>query len=120
MLFILPACNVFKKATVSPCIGSWAYEATTPDGTFTGTLTFTEVDGALAGAVASDQELGNLRVGEVTCDAGQVAFLIYGEETGDMSVKGTLANDVLTGTFDNVTYGDTGMTITASRVDPNQ
>ena len=90
-----------SRQTVHPLAGNWDYTLDTPQGVYTGVLTFTESDEGLAGTIdMADSPIGSeVVVEELVFDSEtmQVTYSFDSGEFGMMSVTLTLDGDNLDG-----------------------
>ena len=98
---VLSGCASSRQAAVHPLVGNWAYSLDTPQGVYTGTISFSESDEGLAGAIGMDDTpIGDIiALEELAFDSetSQVTYTFDSGEFGVMSVVLTLDGDSLDG-----------------------
>ena len=100
-----------------PLAGAWDWSVDTPQGVFTGVLTFTEVEDMLAGTIGADQtpdESASLEEVMFDSEMSKVTFTYDSGEFGIMNVTLTLDGDALNGIM-NVTQFGAEVPMTCSR-----
>lgn len=92
-----------------PLAGAWDWSVDTPQGVFTGVLTFTEVDDMLAGTIGAAQtpdESAPLEEIMFDSEMSKVTFNYNsGDEFGIMNVTLTLDGDALNGIMNVIQFG---------------
>lgn len=100
-VLLLGGCSVFKKtAKPHPMVGGWSHTIDTPDGTFTGVLTFTEVDRILGGTITFEQGIPTAALQEVVFEEPALSFRFDTDQYGTVLVKVTVEGDRFAGTLD--------------------
>jgi len=108
---LLAGCAGSKEAAKAPhpLAGAWAWSVDTPQGVFTGVLTFTETDDMLAGMIGADQTPDEtIALEELMFDSemSKVTFNYNsGDEFGIMNVTLTLDGDALNGIMNVIQFG---------------
>ncbi len=100
-----------------PLAGAWDWSVDTPQGVFTGVLTFTEVEDMLAGTIGAAQtpdEYAPLEELMFDSEMSKVTFNYDSGEFGIMNVTLTLDGDALNGIM-NVTQFGVDVPMTVSR-----
>ena len=116
---LLAGCAGSKEAAKAPhpLAGAWGWSVDTPQGVFTGVLTFTEVDDMLAGMIGADQtpdQTAPLEELMFDSEMSKVTFTYDSGEFGIMNVTLTLDGDALNGIM-NVTQFGAEVPMTCSR-----
>ncbi len=92
-----------------PLAGAWDWSVDTPQGVFTGVLTFTEVEDMLAGTIGAAQtpdESAPLEELMFDSEMSKVTFNYNsGDEFGIMNVTLTLDGDALNGIMNVIQFG---------------
>ncbi len=92
-----------------PLAGAWDWSVDTPQGVFTGVLTFTEVEDMLAGTIGAAQtpdETAPLEELMFDSEMSKVTFNYNsGDEFGIMNVTLTLDGDALNGIMNVIQFG---------------
>ena len=92
-----------------PLAGAWDWSVDTPQGVFTGVLTFTEVEDMLAGTIGAAQtpdESAPLEEVMFDSEMSKVTFNYdSGDEFGIMNVTLTLDGDALNGIMNVIQFG---------------
>ncbi|MCH8962551.1 MAG: hypothetical protein IH820_14865 [Bacteroidetes bacterium] len=92
-----------------PLAGAWDWSVDTPQGVFTGVLTFTEVEDMLAGTIgAAEEPEPTAPLEEIMFDSemSKVTFNYNsGDEFGIMNVTLTLDGDALNGIMNVIQFG---------------
>ncbi len=111
-VFLLAGCASSKKAAEEmvkaphPLTGAWNYSLDTPQGVYTGIMTFAELEDMLSGTITSDDQPEQAAVMEdLSFDNEMLKFKFDGGEFGTLSVNSTMAGDKLTGTMTIGAYG---------------
>lgn len=121
ILMLLAGCAGSKEAMAPhPLAGMWDYAVDTPQGVYTGALTFMQEEGALKGTISSSDAPGQaMPLDGLTFDAesGALSFSFDGGEFGNMDVSTTLQGDGLKGLMTVSAYG-VDVPITATRKTP--
>lgn len=104
---LVAGCAGSKKAAEAPhpLAGDWSYSIDTPQGVFTGILSFTEVDDVLGGMIGSDQQGGEIGIQNVAFEENQVTFEYDSGQYGMMDVKLMLEGDALNGDMNVRQFG---------------
>ncbi len=100
-----------------PLAGAWDWSVDTPQGIFTGVLTFTEADDMLSGMIAGDEapdETAPLEEVAFDTEMSKVTFKFDNPEFGLMIVNLTLDGDALNGIM-NVTQIGMDVPMTCAR-----
>ena len=116
---LIAGCAGSKEAAKAPhpLAGAWDWSVDTPQGVFTGVLTFTEVEDMLGGMIAGAQapdETAPLEELLFDSEMSKVTFTYDSGEFGIMNVTLTLDGDALNGIM-NVTQFGAEVPMTASR-----
>ena len=119
VVLLIAGCAGSREAARAPhpLAGAWDWSVDTPQGVFTGVLTFTEVDDLLAGAIAASQapdQTAPLEELMFDSEMSKVTFKYDSGEYGRMIVTLTLDTDALNGIM-NVTQFGVDVPMTASR-----
>ena len=119
---LMAGCAGTKKAAKAPhpLSGNWAYSLDTPQGTFTGVMTFAEAESMLSGTITGDEQPGQTaQLEDITFDGdmSEVKFKFDGGEYGTMTVSSVLDGDKLDGLLNVGAYG-VDVALTASRKMP--
>lgn len=91
-----------------PLAGAWEYSIDTPQGVFTGTITFAEAGGTLSGTIAQSQQPDQTApLDELMFDkeASKVTFTFDSGEYGMMLVNLTLDGDAFSGLMTVTQFG---------------
>ena len=107
---LLAGCASSKKAAeaVHPLAGAWEYIIDSPQGVYTGVLSFTAAGDMLSGAIAASEQPDQAApLEELTYDAEThtARFKFDSGQYGVMIVNMTLAGDALEGTMNVMEYG---------------
>ena len=108
---LLAGCAGSKEVAKAPhpLAGAWDWSVDTPQGVFTGVLTFTEVDDMLAGTIGAAQtpdETAPLEELMFDSEMSKVTFNYNsGDEFGIMNVTLTLDGDALNGIMNVIQFG---------------
>ena len=118
-VLLMAGCASSKEAAKAPhpLAGAWDWSVDTPQGIFTGVLTFAEAEDMLSGTITGDEGPDeNLLMEEVAFDSemSKVSFKFNNPEFGPMIVNLTLDGDALTGMM-TVTQFDMDVPMTCAR-----
>ncbi len=110
-VLLMAGCASSKEAAKAPhpLAGAWDWSVDTPQGVFTGVLTFTEVEDMLAGTIGAAQtpdETAPLEEIMFDSEMSKVTFNYNsGDEFGIMNVTLTLDGDALNGIMNVIQFG---------------
>ncbi len=109
-VLLMAGCAGSKEAAKAPhpLAGAWDWSVDSPQGVYTGILTFAEAEGMLSGTIAgSDAPEQTLPLEEVMFDTemSKVTFSFNNPEFGMMNVSLTLDGDALNGLLNVVQMG---------------
>ncbi len=122
----MAGCAGSKKAVETaapaphPLTGVWAYSLDTPQGVYTGVMTFAEEERMLNGTIANDEQPDQVAVLEelsYDTEMSRVTFIFDGGEFGEMSVSSVLNGDQMEGMLTVGAYG-VDVALTAARKMP--
>lgn len=125
-VFLFAGCAGSKKAAEEmvkaphPLTGTWNYSLDTPQGVYTGVMTFAEIEDVLSGTITSDDQPDQTAVLEdLTFDneMSKLKFKFDGGEFGTLSVNSTQEGDNMSGTMTIGAYG-VDVALTAARKMP--
>ena len=91
-----------------PLVGDWNYDVDTPQGIYSGLLSFSMTDGVLGGTIVGDdqpEEVAPLTDLAFDAEASTVTFDFDGGEFGIMSISLTLGEQGLNGLLKVAQYG---------------
>lgn len=91
-----------------PLIGDWNYDVDTPQGVYSGLLSFAMTDGVLGGTIVGDEQpeqVAPLMDLAFDAEASTVTFDFDGGEFGTMSISLTLGAEGLNGLLKVIQYG---------------
>ncbi len=109
-VLLMAGCAGSKEAAQAPhpLAGAWDWSVDSPQGIYTGVLTFAEAEGMLSGTIAGSEDLTQtLPLEEVMYDSemSKVTFSFNNPEFGMMNVSLTLDGDALDGLLNVVQMG---------------
>lgn len=107
-----------KNKAPHPVAGQWDWSVDTPQGTYTGVLTFTEMDDVLSGTISNAGQEDTSPLEDLVYNEGVVTFKFDSGEFGMLHVNVTLDGDNMNGTMDVPMYDARGMAFTATRLAP--
>ena len=120
-VLLMAGCAGSKEAAMEkaahPLAGAWDWSVDTPQGIFTGVLTFTETDDMLGGMIAASEapeQTAPLTDVMFDSEMSKVTFKYDSGEYGIMDVTLTLDGDALNGQM-NVTQFGVDVPMTCSR-----
>lgn len=93
---------------VHPLVGDWNYDVDTPQGVYSGLLSFAMTDGMLGGTIVGDEQpeqAASLTDLVFDAEASTVTFDFDGGEFGTMSISLTLGEEGLNGLLKVTQYG---------------
>ncbi len=108
---LIAGCSGSKEAAKAPhpLAGAWDWSVDTPQGVFTGVLTFTEVEDMLAGMIAGAEEPDETAPLEELMFDSEMSKVTFnynsGDEFGIMNVTLTLDGDALNGIMNVIQFG---------------
>ncbi len=105
---LLAGCAGSREAARAPhpLAGAWAYSIDTPQGVFTGTLTFAEVEEALTGAIASSEQPDeSAPLEDLSFDGSTLTFKFDSGQYGILSVTATVEGDAFDGLMNVGAFG---------------
>ncbi len=106
-----------EEVMASPLVGTWTYTLDTPQGVYTGNMTFIEVDGVLSGTIVADdapEQAAPLEDLVFDNEMSKVKFKFDGGEFGTMTVDSAVEGDEMNGSLTVVSYG-VDVALTAKR-----
>ena len=111
-VLLMAGCAGSKEAAMEkaphPLAGAWDWSVDTPQGVYTGVLTFAETDDMLSGTIASaenPEQAAPLTELMFDSEMSKVTFKYDSGEFGIMNVTLTLAGDALDGLMNVTQYG---------------
>lgn len=125
-VFLFAGCAGTKKAAEEmvkaphPLTGVWNYSLDTPQGVYTGVMTFAELESMLTGTITSDDQPDQTAALEDLSfdnEMSKLKFKFDGGEFGTLSVNSTMEGDKMNGTMTIGAYG-VDVALTASRKMP--
>ncbi len=105
---LLAGCAGSREAARAPhpLAGAWDYSIDTPQGVFTGTVTFTEVDEVLTGAiVSSEQPDASAPLDDLAFDGSTLKFKFDSGQYGILAVTATVEGDAFDGLMNVASFG---------------
>ncbi|MEM8488377.1 MAG: hypothetical protein AAF564_22705 [Bacteroidota bacterium] len=109
-----------EEMMAHPLTGTWTYSLDTPQGVYTGVMSFASVDGVLSGTIISDdapEQVSMLEDLSYDADMSKVKFKFDGGEFGAMTVDSAVEGDAMNGILTVLSYG-VDVTLTAARKTP--
>ena len=94
-----------ERVAEHPLAGDWDYTLETPQGTYEGTLVFTETEDGLSGTMESADQSGETPLQNVTFEGSTLSFSAESPEAGTMKVKVEVDGDAFDGMMELPMYG---------------
>ncbi len=94
---LFAGCASTKKAAPHPLAGMWDYSVDTPDGTYSGVVSITEVEGSLVGNITSDALPGKMDLTGLMFEDNHVSFKFDSGEYGLLQFEADIMDDKLNG-----------------------
>ncbi len=94
---LLAGCASTKKAAVHPLSGMWDYSVETPDGTYNGMVSITEVEGSLVGTITNDALPGKMDLTGLMYENDEISFKFDSGEFGVLTFSGKVMDDQMQG-----------------------
>ena len=96
---LLAGCAGTRQAAdpADALVGTWAYTVETPEGDYSGQLTFEKIAGDLTGTVTSEALSNPADLEDIAFDGTQLTFQVYTPQYGRVSADITVSDDDMSG-----------------------